>query len=288
MLASYRVDERCQTKRSDKSYRSDIHRRRGGSARATGYLGDMRRRRGSRIPPEQAETDFGVPIPGEVLPPERWARTALKRLPPAGPLDWAALFGRAAPVLLDLGCGNGRFTIANALLRPDVDHLAVDILPLVIRYATRRANQRGLANVRFAVIGGHELLAEYVAPNSVQEIHIYHPQPYQEREDQAKRLITPEFLGLAVRSLAPGGRFVLQTDNAAYWRYIQQVAPALFEWQEQAGPWNEGPKDRSRREIYARQHGLPIFRGVGQPRQELTAAEIQRVVQSLPQPAFRA
>ena len=54
----------------------------------------------------------------------------------------------------DLGCGNGRFTLWSALSRPDCNHFAVDILPVVVRYATRRANQRGLSNVRVAVIGG--------------------------------------------------------------------------------------------------------------------------------------
>ena len=85
---------------------------------------------------EDSETDFGVPIPGSVLPPEQWAKTALKKLPPPGPLEWQALFGRTAPIILDLGCGNGRFVISSALLRPECDHLGCDILPLVIRYAT--------------------------------------------------------------------------------------------------------------------------------------------------------
>ena len=85
------------------------------------------------------EEEFGVPIPGEILPEDRWARTAIKRLPPPGPLDFGAIFGRVAPVVLELGCGNGRFTLASALARPEVDHLASDILPVVIRYATRGA-----------------------------------------------------------------------------------------------------------------------------------------------------
>ncbi len=90
------------------------------------------------------EYELGVPIPGRVLPQSEWARTAVKRLPEAGPLDWAAIFGRTAPVVLDLGCGNGRFTLMSAVNRPDFDHFAIDFLPVVIRYATRRANQRGL------------------------------------------------------------------------------------------------------------------------------------------------
>lgn len=248
----------------------------------------MRRRRRARIPKEEAETDFGVPIPGAILPHEQWAKTALKRMPPPGALDWTSLFGRSAPIILDLGCGNGRFAISNAHRRPQMDHFAVDILPLVVRYATRRANQRGLWNVRFAVIGGYELLEGYVAPQTIQEIHLYHPQPYRDAGRAAKRLITPEFLGLVHRSLLPGGLFVLQTDNAAYWKYIQQLAPAFFQWQERADPWPDAPRGRTRREIYARQHGLKVFRGMGIPRSELAPANLDDLARNLPRPVFDA
>ena len=89
------------------------------------------------------EYEHGEPIPGRILPPSEWAKTAVKRLPAPGPRDWGAMCGRVAPVVLDLGCGNGRFTLASALARPDHDHFSIDVLPVVIRYATRRANQRG-------------------------------------------------------------------------------------------------------------------------------------------------
>src|SRR5581483_2806669 len=91
----------------------------------------------------QIEREFGVPVPGEILDPAQWTQTALKKLP-EGHLAWHALFGRDAPVVVDLGCGNGRFLLGSAVWRPDHDHLGVDVLPVVIRYATRRGNQRGL------------------------------------------------------------------------------------------------------------------------------------------------
>ena len=99
-----------------------------------------------------ADSDYGVPIPGKVLPTDQWARTAIKRLPAPGFIDWPAVFGRKAPLVLDLGCGNGRFVISSGVARPECDHIGIEILPVVIRYATRRANQRGLMNVRLAVI----------------------------------------------------------------------------------------------------------------------------------------
>src|SRR6516164_3273989 len=120
---------------------------------------DLVRYSHSMVQPHEIEHEFGVPIPGRILPEDQWARTAIKHLPPPGHLDFAAIFGRPAPVVLELGCGNGRYTLLSALARPGHDHFASDILPAVIRYATRRANQRGLHNVRFAVKDAQTFLA---------------------------------------------------------------------------------------------------------------------------------
>lgn len=239
-------------------------------------------------PRRQIEREFGVPVPGEILPADEWTNTAVKKLPPAGPLDFAELFGRSAPIMLDIGCGNARSTLASAVWRHDIDHFSTDVLPVVIRYATRRANQRGLKNVRFAVIGGRELLADYVAPHSIAEIHVYHPQPFYDAKLVHKRLITPEFLALAHRSLAPGGLFVLQTDNPGYWKYMQQVVPLFFEFTEQPGKWPDSPKGRTRREIIALRQGLPVFRGTGKPRTDIAADEVLKLAETLPPPTFDA
>src|SRR5262245_15954883 len=163
------------------------------------------------------EREFGVPIAGEVLGPSQWTQTALKKLPADGPLDRGALFGHEAPLVLDLGCGNGRFLLGSAVWRPGHDHVGIDVLPVVIRYATRRGNQRGLSNLRFAVCDAQTFLAKYVPPHSAAEIHCYHPQPYYDPARVHLRLITPGFLALVHRSLAPGGQFFLQTDNPGYW-----------------------------------------------------------------------
>lgn len=240
------------------------------------------------VEPNRIEHELGVPISGQILPPEQWTRTALKRLPEPGPLDWEALFGRRAPRVLDLGCGNGRFVLSSALNRPHMDHLGLDILPLVIRYATRRGNQRGLANVRFAVSGGGEFLEKYVAPGTIQEIHVYHPQPYGDAQKTERRLVTPAFLARVHSSLVPGGLFVLQTDNPAYWTYIRSIVSEFFDFHEQPGPWPDAPQGRTRREIMARRMGLTVSRGWGNPRPTLGTESLAELVARLPLPTFDA
>lgn len=237
---------------------------------------------------DDTETEFGVPVAGTILPPERWTQTALKRYPEGRPLDWRELFGRGATVVLDIGCGNGRFTIWSAVHRPECDHLGVDTLPVVIRYARRRGNQRGLTNVKFAVGGGRELLADHVAAGSVAEIHCYHPQPYYDPAQVHRRLITPEFLALAHRALRPGGLFVVQTDNGGYWRYLRAVVPVFFDFSEQKRPWPDNPRGRTRREIIARSKRLPVFRGSGTAKVGLSAAEALSLAESMPPPTFDA
>ncbi len=237
--------------------------------------------------PSTVEKEFGVPIPGKILDRAQWTQTALKKLPLEGPLDLGALFGRAAPLIVDLGCGNGRFLLESAIQRPDFDHVGIDILPMVLRYATRRGNQRGLGNLRFAAIDAQRFLATYLAPEGVREIHCYHPQPYHNPREAAKRLLTPIFLARVSVALAAGGVFFVQTDNAAYWNYVKGILPSFFAFQEQLGPWPDTPKGRTRREIIALKRGYPIYRGFGIKR-AMSSEEAAALAAKMPPPIFDA
>ena len=234
------------------------------------------------------EREFGVPFAGEILEPAWWTQTALKKLPAEGPLDLEALFGRQAPLVVDLGCGNGRFLLGSAVWRPDHDHLGIDVLPVVIRYATRRGNQRGLRNLRFAVCDAETFLARHFPPGRAAEVHCYHPQPYYDPAQAHRRLITPAFLALVHRTLVPGGLFFIQTDNPGYWRYIRAVVPVFFDFEERDRPWPDAPKGRTRREIIALRRGLPVFRGSGPARRDLSEADALRLAEALPPPRFDA
>lgn len=237
---------------------------------------------------QEPESDLGVPFPGRPLPRDRWTRARVSLPPPGKTFDWSATFGREAPRVLDLGCGNGRFLLGSALAHPTRDHLGIDLVPPAIQHAARRASERGLANLKYAWGDALVFFLDRTSDASVDELHVYHPQPYYEVEDRTKRMLTPAFLARAWRVLRPGGTLVLQTDNPYYWRYLSATVPSFFEWRERAEPWPEAPRGRTRREIVARAKGLRIFRAECRRRDALSLEETARLAASLPEPEFDA
>lgn len=204
------------------------------------------------------DSELGVPFPGRVLPGRDWTRTGYRD---SGVLfDWPAVFGRSAARVVDLGCGNGRYLIGSSVDRPDRDHLGIDLVQVAIDHAAHRANARGLQNVRFVTGDANRWLFERLTEDSVDEIHVYHPQPYYEEADRSHRLLTAEFLARTWKVLRERGMLVLQTDNKAYWQYLLQAVRRHFDAEVVPGPWPDAPRGRTRREIIARAKGLTIWR----------------------------
>lgn len=231
------------------------------------------------------DSEFGVPFPGGVLPGAQWTRTGYRD--PGTPFDWTGVFGRSGPHVVDLGCGNGRYLIGSSLARPDRDHLGIDLVQVAIDHAAHRANQRGLRNVRFATGDANLWLFERLTEDSVDEIHVYHPQPYYEAREVSKRLLTPEFLDRAWRVLRVQGLLVLQTDNKAYWQYLLNAVLRYFDPEPVAGAWPDAPRGRTRREIIARRKGLAVWRMVARRRAVGREVELPTVEFDANRPRFR-
>src|SRR5262249_52558317 len=145
-----------------------------------------------------------------------------------------------------------------------------------------------LTNLRFAVVDGQRLLEQYLPAGCAAEIHCYHPQPYYDPLDVHRRLITPGFLTLVHRTLVPGGLFFIQTDNPGYWKYIREVVPVFWDFHDRTGRGPAAPRGRPRREIIALRRGLPVFRGSGPARLNLTPEEALQKAEELPPPIFDA
>jgi tRNA (guanine-N7-)-methyltransferase len=146
------------------------------------------------------------------------------------PFDQGAVYGRQAPLILDIGFGMGETTAAMAGADPVRDLLAVDVHTPGVGALLHEVEARGLTNVRVAAGDAVELLTTMLAPGSLDEIRVFFPDPWPKVRHHKRRLVGPSFAALAGSRLRPGGRLHCATDWEPYARQMLEVVagePAL-------------------------------------------------------------
>lgn len=134
----------------------------------------------------------------------------------AGPVDAVALFGRRAPLVLEIGFGRGEATLAMAAADPARDVLAVDVHRAGAGALLLDLERAGLTNVRVLVGDAVPVLRERVAPGSLDEVRIFFPDPWPKARHHKRRLVTPGTVALVASRLRPGGRLHCATDWEPY------------------------------------------------------------------------
>lgn len=147
-----------------------------------------------------------------------------------GLLDTEALFGRRAPVVLEIGSGMGEATAAMAAADPARDWLAVEAhLPGVAALLVR-VEQEGLTNVRVAHGDALRLVRAHVAPGSLDAVHAFFPDPWPKAKHHKRRLVQAEHVALLRERLRVGGTLHVASDWAEYAEQAVEVLtgdPAL-------------------------------------------------------------
>ena len=171
-------------------------------------------------------------------------------------LDLPRVFGRSAPVVLEIGCGDGEATAALAAADPRRDVLAVDVHTPGLGALLRRAEAAGLTNVRVADGDALVVLRDMLAPASLDEVRVLFPDPWPKPRHHKRRLVTPAFADLVASRLAPGGRLHVATDWAHYARQVLDVVASAGDLDGGAVPRPSRPATRfERRALLA---GRPV------------------------------
>ena len=134
------------------------------------------------------------------------------------PVDYSALFGRTAPVELEVGCGNGVFVAELAKRHPERDFLAVEVCTNVVLTAMERVMKEGIPNVRFLNIAA-EILPCYIPEGSIGRIYLNFSTPLPEAGREKQRLTSDRFLAIYKKLLKAGGEIVQKTDSAPFFDY---------------------------------------------------------------------
>jgi tRNA (guanine-N7-)-methyltransferase len=147
------------------------------------------------------------------------------------PLEAAAVYGRTAPLVLEIGSGTGEATAAMAAADPSRDLLAVEVHTPGVATLLRRVEQDGLRNVRVAEGDGVQVLSDALAPGSLAEVRVFFPDPWPKAKHAKRRLVTPAFAALVADRLRPGGRLHVATDWASYAEQVLEVVGASTDLQ---------------------------------------------------------
>lgn len=155
---------------------------------------------------------------------QNWRRWGLEHA--AGRQDFAAAFGRAAPLVLEIGFGMGASLVEMAAAAPQRNFIGVEVhLPGVGRLLHDMA-ARDIDNIRVYRHDAVEVLRDCIAPGCLDTVQVFFPDPWHKKRHHKRRLIQPPFVDLLATRLKPGGTLHLATDWENYALQMMEVLSA--------------------------------------------------------------
>jgi tRNA (guanine-N7-)-methyltransferase len=133
---------------------------------------------------------------------------------PGGPIDPADAFGRAAPLVLEVGCGLGHAALGYVAAHPDHDLIAVDVHTPGIALLLSRAEAAGVTNLR--VVEGDALdVLDRLPQASLHAVHLFFPDPWPKRPHHKRRFVRQDVLDLLAAKLGVDAALRIASDDQA-------------------------------------------------------------------------
>ena len=134
-----------------------------------------------------------------------------------------ALFRKAQPLEVELGCGDGSFLVNYAALNPERNFIGVERLLGRMRKLDRKGRRGGLANLRGVRIESAYFLEYLIPVRSVSALHLYFPDPWPKRRHLKNRLVNARFPEICAQALTADGVVYLRTDDRSYFEQMLEV-----------------------------------------------------------------
>ncbi len=138
-------------------------------------------------------------------------------------LDFSAVYGRAAPTILEIGFGMGEATAHIAALMPGKNFLCCEVHTPGVGALLKRIGEQGLGNIRIVQHDAVEVMEHMLAPQSLEGAHIFFPDPWHKKKHNKRRLIQAPLIARLVSRLKPGGYLHCATDWQPYAEQILDV-----------------------------------------------------------------
>ncbi len=138
-------------------------------------------------------------------------------------LNLDELFGRRAPVVLEIGFGNGESLVLQAASQPETNFLGLEVHDPGVGHCLLKARDAGVRNLRLITRDAIDVLTHQLGPKSLSRVNLYFPDPWPKKRHHKRRIVQHEFLALIADRLCDGGTLNIATDWAAYAEHIDEV-----------------------------------------------------------------
>ncbi len=180
----------------------------------------------------------------------------------AQPYDFHASFGRKAPLVLEIGFGNGEALAWASEHDQARDFIGIEVHGPGVGRVMNALAARDANNVRLYKHDAVDVLEHAIAPGTLAETRIWFPDPWHKKRHNKRRLIQPDFVALLASRMAHDGLLHLATDWQAYAEHMLEVMEAAPDWRNAIAPGAYAEKPPWRIETHFERRGLKLGHGV--------------------------
>lgn len=177
-------------------------------------------------------------------------------------LNLQALFGRTAPVTLEIGFGDGDSLLEQACNHPESDFLGIEVHRPGVGHLLHRIHQENISNLRVIRHDAVEVLHQQITDNSLDCIQLFFPDPWHKKKHQKRRILQNSFINTVYKKLVAGGKFHMATDWQHYADHMLKEMDCAEGFSNDASEGNFSADKRTRPQTKFERRGIKLGHAV--------------------------
>jgi len=183
-------------------------------------------------------------------------------LDPEGVCDFSEVFGRHAPIILEIGFGNGESLAKTAEDNPDKDYIGIEVHKPGVGNLLAQLERKQISNVRIFYHDAIEVLEKCIPTHSLTGMHLFFPDPWHKRKHHKRRIVRPSFVKLMAQKIQPAGYFHAATDWQHYAQHMLKILAVADQFTNMSESHDYCPRPDYRPLTKFEQRGLRLGHGV--------------------------
>jgi len=179
-----------------------------------------------------------------------------------GTPDFAQVFGREAPLILEIGFGMGGSLLEMAKFEPEKNFIGIEVHLPGVGALLKGMSEEGVENIRIYHDDANQVIDQCIPDGSLERVQLFFPDPWHKKRHHKRRLVQPEFVERIRKKLRVGGLFHMATDWENYAEHMMEVMSAAPGYENVAGIGQYSPRPDTRPVTKFEKRGERLGHGV--------------------------